>query len=488
MKEKSSQYEFSWGEQHSVISTESWLRGYVYLRDIIANENKNVFMYVEKGTVHTYNATQDYPSAHNAGKIIVEKGFIVQHLKKSRLIRVSFNNFVKKINSRDLKKLSNGELSEFLNQYQELYDLTWAYFKISQPEYLEIAKERLEKLLEKNLGKKEAVQAFITLTTPTEIDLIKEEEISAIELSFKNNLMEKDFLDHGEKFPWLFFNTYDKSVIIEFLRKKFSDWQEIPKQKRQKQLGELNQGLEEHQKKYQNILAQIKDKEEVERLSKIFGSLAIDRLKLKKWWGGAEYLFLNFFKEISNRLDIAVKDLFMTYRFEEMMNFLENGKTLSKDEMTQREETYAFYLKEGILKFDSGQKAYGQYYDLIGKYTKKHKSVNTIFGTPASVGKVKGRARIIKVEDLERLLDDVKHFQKGDIMITTMTQPTMVMLARRAAAIVTNEGGITSHASILAREFNIPCIVGTKIATEVIKDGDMIEVDADKGVVKIIKE
>jgi pyruvate,water dikinase len=53
---------------------------------------------------------------------------------------------------------------------------------------------------------------------------------------------------------------------------------------------------------------------------------------------------------------------------------------------------------------------------------------------------------------------------------------------------VTNEGGITSHASILAREFGIPCIVGTHTATDKIKTGDLIEVDANKGVVKIISK
>ena len=78
-------------------------------------------------------------------------------------------------------------------------------------------------------------------------------------------------------------------------------------------------------------------------------------------------------------------------------------------------------------------------------------------------------------------------FDKGDIMVTTMTQPTMVSLARKSLAIVTNEGGITSHAAILAREYNIPCIIGTKIATKVLHDGDLVEVDADNGVVRILE-
>jgi pyruvate,water dikinase len=57
----------------------------------------------------------------------------------------------------------------------------------------------------------------------------------------------------------------------------------------------------------------------------------------------------------------------------------------------------------------------------------------------------------------------------------------------KASAFITDEGGITCHAAIVARELNKPCIIGTKIATKVLKDGDMVEVDAERGVVRIIK-
>lgn len=111
-------------------------------------------------------------------------------------------------------------------------------------------------------------------------------------------------------------------------------------------------------------------------------------------------------------------------------------------------------------------------------------SVAEISGTIACPGRAKGNARVILVRDLPTLEKDLKEFQKGEVMVTTMTQPTMVLIASKAAAIVTDEGGLTSHASILAREFGIPCIVGTRLATKAIKTGDLIEVDANKGTVR----
>ena len=68
------------------------------------------------------------------------------------------------------------------------------------------------------------------------------------------------------------------------------------------------------------------------------------------------------------------------------------------------------------------------------------------------------------------------------VAIPKGTQQIPIM--KKASAIVTNQGGITSHAAVLAREFGIPCIVGTNIATEVFKDGDLVEVDADSGIIK----
>ena len=68
-----------------------------------------------------------------------------------------------------------------------------------------------------------------------------------------------------------------------------------------------------------------------------------------------------------------------------------------------------------------------------------------------------------------------------------MTSPDFIAGIKKAAAIVTNEGGILCHAAIVSREFGIPCIVGTKTATRLIKTGDLIEVDGNHGFVRIIK-
>ena len=105
-----------------------------------------------------------------------------------------------------------------------------------------------------------------------------------------------------------------------------------------------------------------------------------------------------------------------------------------------------------------------------------------IHGTVAYPGKAIGRVR------LHLSLINPSSIKKGEVLVTGMTNPQITPFLRNAIAIVTDEGGITCHAAIVSRELKKPCIIGTKIATKVLKDGDLVEVDANHGVVKILKK
>lgn len=106
--------------------------------------------------------------------------------------------------------------------------------------------------------------------------------------------------------------------------------------------------------------------------------------------------------------------------------------------------------------------------------------ITEVKGTVASKGKATGTVRIVITEE------EQSKIKVGEILVSTMTTPRLMTACKKAAAIVTDEGGMTAHAAIVSRELGIPCIVGTKIATTVFKDGDRVEVDADKGTVKKI--
>jgi len=102
-------------------------------------------------------------------------------------------------------------------------------------------------------------------------------------------------------------------------------------------------------------------------------------------------------------------------------------------------------------------------------------------GATAMKGIVQGRVKVVMKKTL---LGEVK---EGDVLVTSMTTPDFLPAMQKAVAYVTDEGGVTCHAAIVARELGKPCIIGTRFATQVLKDGDLVEVDADHGIVRIIK-
>src|SRR6185503_18075232 len=97
-----------------------------------------------------------------------------------------------------------------------------------------------------------------------------------------------------------------------------------------------------------------------------------------------------------------------------------------------------------------------------------------IKGLAASSGLIEGTAKIFLPGE------DPKTFPENAIMVTTLTDPTMVMAMMKASGIVADMGGITSHPAILSREMGIPCVVNTKQGTKTIKDGQKIKVDGTK--------
>jgi len=112
----------------------------------------------------------------------------------------------------------------------------------------------------------------------------------------------------------------------------------------------------------------------------------------------------------------------------------------------------------------------------------KHHDTEEIKGQIGAKGKVTGIVKIIRDASLS------DNFENDDILVTGMTRPEFVPLMKKASGIITDEGGITCHAAIISRELGLPCVIGTKIATKILKDGDLVELDANNGIVRIIEK
>ncbi|MFA5155049.1 MAG: PEP-utilizing enzyme [Patescibacteria group bacterium] len=185
-------------------------------------------------------------------------------------------------------------------------------------------------------------------------------------------------------------------------------------------------------------------------------------------------------REIGRRLQLA--DKYLDYLSEiEIADALRSGRLDGRlrQDLIAREKGYVLIIRNK------------RYYWLTGRAAKRFIRVNHLLakverareikGQTASPGLVRGAVKIC------RLSTEIGKLKSGDILVTAMTTPDFVPAMRRAIAIVTDEGGITSHAAIVARELGKPCIIGAKIAVKALHDGDLVEVDATRGIIKVLK-
>ncbi|HFC76915.1 MAG TPA: hypothetical protein ENJ27_01660 [Candidatus Moranbacteria bacterium] len=165
---------------------------------------------------------------------------------------------------------------------------------------------------------------------------------------------------------------------------------------------------------------------------------------------------------------------FLTY--DEVLGKLPDISTLKK-----RQQEYFFYKGKIITELEKEIFAKKNNLKIIDEKIssfKKRSFKGNIACPGKSIGKIK---KITSIETMSKI-------KKDEILVTSMTTPDLMAVSKNFSAIITDEGGITCHAAIVSRELGIPCIIGTKIATQVLHDGDLVEVDADDGVVRILKK
>lgn len=168
------------------------------------------------------------------------------------------------------------------------------------------------------------------------------------------------------------------------------------------------------------------------------------------------------------------KDNLLLFFLEEISCLLLDNKSVDSLQIAKRRRGV---LLQSRLEYAVDEQAREMFASIQNKTDKLG---DVYYGSCSSVGMVRGIARICKKAD------DCKKIKKGDILIAHGTDFDYILGINRADAIVTEEGGMLSHASVISRELKKPCIVGVKNITRGVKDGDYIEVDAEKGKVSVL--
>lgn len=196
----------------------------------------------------------------------------------------------------------------------------------------------------------------------------------------------------------------------------------------------------------------------------------------------ADSLLNRFLNSISSTFNVPVEDL-KFYSINEVLSLFDGVKT-SEEKLVNRKAFYFMIGSGSDVEYGEGvenKKKFESFFML---------GTGELKGNIANNGKVLGRVKIFPpsyYSDFSILPKLFVEMKKGDILVAETTSPELMPACAKAGAIVTNQGGLLSHAAIVSRELGIPCIVNVTDATSILVNGDMVEVDADNGVVRIIK-
>lgn len=183
------------------------------------------------------------------------------------------------------------------------------------------------------------------------------------------------------------------------------------------------------------------------------------------------------YTEIGLRLGLNIEQVAILTN-DEIIYCLGNDLKFSIVEANKRAEAYLLIQKGNKVKIYSGLDAKKKFKKELGSNNQiASKEIQGIIG---SKGIARGRVKIIYTNK------DLHKIEKGNILVATMTRQDFVSVMKKVKAIITDEGGVICHAAIIARELHIPAIVGVKNATKILKDNDIVEVDANKGVIRIL--
>ncbi len=384
----------------------------------------------------------------------------------------------------DFASAGSSVLLENLVAYKEAA-LRMHNFLLPMPIADQVISKMLLTLLPTNVSEEKRQRWLSVLAYPALENEHTKEERSFYNLAKEYQKKSDDFdrllTAHLEEFSWIgarwyfWHNAWNKSDIIARLD-EFFDQGKNPEE----ELEHLNHIRLEREEESQRIFKELDIPEDIALELKNLVKLAKMYAHARTWRTDVAYragfLARNLFEEIATRVGFEKTDpqYMAIFELEELAKG--NSTVVSKEIIAKRREFYGSVLIDGQYVIFAGNEWRER---LQGLYVKDKATADSeIVGTVAYHGKAKGRVKVV------HQTEEIGKVNRGDILVAVMTFPNLIPAMEKAAAFVTDEGGILCHAAIVSREMKKPCVIGTKIATQVLKDGDIVEVDAEKGVIK----
>lgn len=434
---------YEWASRSSCIARdELWIA-------TIINEGLSAFLTVpDRGVFAYYVDEKSFLSTLGATETRLRKTW-ARHLHeypvRRRVVVNSVQNLVRALPSNDHRLIAR--------RYRDVLDAgdsawgpymwgAWAVIYVTEPE--------LAKVIPEHLGTVLALDKPITF------------------LKMQRDLFRRPLRDVVRKYGWIHvYSPHDPPFTVANLAK-------MKRETNRAEVEAIFENFSKAHRKFFALLASTHDPLVRRRMEMVhtYAFLKTDRIDVWAW------MFAHmrpFYQWVAENMDVPIRQIAEFYTTE-VLAWLQDGSLPTQREREQRvAHQWVSLYRSGRVTAVPGAAAARQINHLlaVGK-----RGTVAVHGMSASVGKARGVVRIIHTKE------DLASVRRGDVFVARFTFPSYTPAMRKCVAIVTDDGGLTSHAAVVAREFKIPCIVGTGHATRVFKTGDRVEVDATKGIVK----
>ncbi len=330
---------------------------------------------------------------------------------------------------------------------------------------------RLSREVKSKVGKRyDVIKGDLSQSTGKSVAFSERESFLKTLLRIQKKIDNSEIMSHVDRFGW---------VNSEYVSKKlgFDEWKELFVKEINMDAGDELEKLFLSYNKAIDVKKRLMDELELSEESRHILS-ALDEFVCQRDWAKGKFCYaLDRFNllldEIIVRKGMSKEDV-LNYSIDELIDIIK-GKNIDN---TERKDGFA------LVSLGGNHSIYGKTYENViaehglGDVFSDVERVMNFRGVIANKGNVRGKVRVI--DDAK----DINKFEDGEILVTYMTTMEFTPLFKKAKGIITDEGGLSSHAAIISREFDVPCIVGTQIATRTLKTGDVVEMD-DKGCVRV---
>lgn len=457
----------------------------------------NLFVF-RSGSMEIFFNKQREEAAEKTLSVLVKKPDIAHRVHRE-LIKNSLEmkKECDRISKQNLSKLKQRQI---LKEYKILENLQ---FKVHSGRCLgwlletkfEILSRYLFSEIKKIIDKKKLnlnpTLAFSSLVEPTRKTLAFEEKTELLKIAkriksqedleritpkdeiykkLNSHLKKYFYISYGQEGPGLTMND----VLLELksvLRQK---------EKPDLLLKNLQRELTLASKKKREIMKKLRPPKKLCEMIKIASDISYTKLFTKYYQFYLHSCLDKILREAGKRFIISLPQ--MRFLLPQELKALLSGKRINRNELNERRIFSVFYrgAKDFVFVFGRSAEKFLKKFE-IQEEKMEIKEVKEIKGQIAYLGRAQGKVKIVnKSEEMSKM-------EEGDVLVSEMTVPEIITAMKKAAAIVTDEGGITCHAAIVSRELKIPCLIGTKIATKVLRDGQLVEVDATKGLLRLLE-